>query len=69
MQGQHQQHEDDSRDLTYHATGEDRLKARARELFREGRYEEVLHTESKIKFPELLTPSERQLFTLAKKRR
>jgi hypothetical protein len=69
MQGQQQQHEDDSRDLTYHATGEDRLKARARELFREGRYEEVLQIESKIKFPELLTPSERQLFTLAKKRR
>ncbi len=69
MHGQQQQHEDDSRDLTYHATGEDRLKARARELFREGRYEEVLQIESKIKFPELLTPFERQLFTLAKKRR
>ncbi len=69
MQAQQQQHEDDSRDLKYHATGEDRLKARARELFREGRYEEVLQIESKIKFPELLTSSERQLFTLAKKRR
>ena len=69
MQGQQQQHEDDSRVLTYHSTGEDRLKARARELFREGRYEEVLQIESKIKFPELLTPSERRLFTLAKKRR
>lgn len=69
MHGQQQQHEDDSRDLTYHATGEDSLKARARELFREGRYEEVLQIESKIKFPELLTPFERQLFTLAKKRR
>ena len=69
LQGQQQQHEDDSRDLTYHATGEDRLKARAHKLFREGRYEEVLQIESKIKFPELLTPSERQLFTLAKKRR
>jgi catechol 2,3-dioxygenase-like lactoylglutathione lyase family enzyme len=69
MQAQQQQHEDDSRDLSYHATGEDRLKARARELFREGRYEEVLQIESKIKFTELLTPSERQLFTLAKKRR
>lgn len=68
-QGQQQQHEDDSRDLTYHATGEDRLRARARELFREGRYEEVLQIRSKIKFPELLTPSERQLFSLAKKRR
>jgi len=69
IQGQQQQHEDDSRDLTYRATGEDRLKARARQLFREGRYKEVLQIESKIKFPELLTPSERQLFTLAKKRR
>jgi hypothetical protein len=69
LQGQQQQHEDDSRDLTYHATGEDRLKARAHKLFREGRYEEVLQIESKIKFPELLTPSERQIFTLAKKRR
>ena len=69
MQAQQQQQKTDSRDLTYHATGEDRLKARARELFREGRYEEVLQIESKIKFSELLTPSERQLFTLAKKRR
>ena len=42
MQTQQQQQKTDSRDLTYHATGEDRLKARARELFREGRYEEVL---------------------------
>ena len=69
MQGQHKQHEDDSRDLTYHATGEDRLKARARELFRQGRYDEVLQIEAQIRFPELLTESERKLFNLARNRR
>ena len=68
-QGQHQQHENDSRDLTYHATGEDRLKARARELFRQGRYDEVLQIEAQIRFPELLTESERKVFNLARNRR
>jgi hypothetical protein len=69
MQAQQQQHEDDSRDLTYHATGEDRLKARARELFRQGRYDEVLQIEAQIRFPELLTESERKVFNLARNRR
>src|SRR5918999_3145485 len=48
VQAQQQQHEIDSRDLTYHATGEDRLKTRARELFREGQYDEVVNIESQI---------------------
>ena len=68
MQDQQQQQEDDSRDLTYHATGEDRLKARARELFLQGRYDQVIQLESRIRFPELLTNSERQIFALARKR-
>lgn len=68
MQAQQQQHEDDSRDLTYYATGEGRLKARARELFRQGRYDEVVQIESQIRFPELVTASERQFFALARKR-
>jgi hypothetical protein len=69
MQAQQQQHANDSRDLTYHATGEDRLKARARELFREGRYNGVVQIEAKIRYPELLTESERRIFELARARR
>ena len=68
MQAQQRRHQNDSRDLTYHATGEDRLKAQARELFREGRYEEVVQIASEIRFPEFLTESERKIFALARKR-
>lgn len=66
---QRQRQEHDSRELTYHSTGEDRLKTRVRDLFRQGRYQEVVQLESEIKFPELLTDSERQLFSLARKRK
>ena len=65
---QQQQQKNDSRDPTYHATGEDRLKARARELFREGRYKEVIQIESEIKFPKFLTSSEQQMFSIARKK-
>lgn len=68
MQAQQQQQKTDSRDLTYHATGEDRLKTRARELFREGRYKEVIQIESEIKFPKFLTSSEQQMFSIARKK-
>jgi hypothetical protein len=68
MQVQRQQLEDDRRNLTYHATGEDRLKGHARELFRKGRYSEVVRIQSQIRFPDLLTNSERKLFALARKR-
>lgn len=63
------QNEADSRDLSYYASGEDRLKARARELFRQGRYDEVGQIESQLRFPELLTNSERKIFALARNRR
>jgi hypothetical protein len=69
MREQHQQKEHDSHHLAYHSTGEHRLKARARELFFQGRYDEVVQLESEIRFPELLTNSERQIFALARKRR
>ena len=68
MKAQQQQHEDGTRDLTYHSTGEQRLKARARELFREGRFEDVVHIEAKILFPGLITDSERKIFSLARKK-
>jgi len=68
IQMEQRRHQDDSHNLTYHATGEDRLKAHARELFRQGRYDEVAQIESQIKFPELLTESERKIFALAKRR-
>ena len=68
MRAQQQQHQDDSRNLSYRASGEDRLKAQARELFQEGRFKEVVKIETQIRFPDLLTESERKIFALARKR-
>jgi hypothetical protein len=68
MHEQRQQQERDTRDLAYHSTGEHRLKARARELFRQGRYNEIVEIESQIAFPELLTSSEQQIFAVARRR-
>jgi len=68
MEQQRQQHAHDTRDLMYRSTQEPRLKAQARELFFQGRYQEVVRLESQIRFPELLSDSERQLFALARKR-
>jgi hypothetical protein len=68
MEQQHQQHAHDTQDLNYHSTQEPRLKARAREPFFQGRYQEVVRLESQIRFPERLINSERQLFALARKR-
>ena len=65
---QRQQQEHGNRDLSYHSTGEHRLKARARELFRQRRYDGVSQIESQIRFPELLTTSERKMFEIARKR-
>jgi len=66
---QRQQDAHDMRERSYHATQESRLKAKARELFFQRRYREVVLLESQIRFPELLSASEQQLFTLARKRR
>jgi hypothetical protein len=67
MQAQ-QQHKIESGRLASRYIGEDRLKDHARELFAQGRYEEIVQIESEIKFPELLTNSERQMFSIARKR-
>ncbi|MEM9997465.1 MAG: hypothetical protein AAF809_07155 [Bacteroidota bacterium] len=53
---------------TYHAEQEPSLKARARELFRQERYEEVMRLESRIRYPEFLSGSERKMFKLARER-
>ena len=63
-----QQTKRDTVNLTYYSSGEDRLKTRARELFREGLYAEVGQIELQIKFPDLLTDSERRIFSIARKR-
>ncbi len=68
MEQQREQHAHDTRDLMYHSTQEPRLKAQARELFFQGRYQEVVRLELQIRFPELLSNAERQLFALARKR-
>ena len=62
MHEQRQQQERDTRDLGYHSTGEHRLKARARELFRQGRYNEIVKIESQI------ASSEQQIFAIARRR-
>jgi hypothetical protein len=69
MEKQRQQDARDTRELSYHSTQEPRLKARARELFLQGRYEKVIRLESEIRFSEFLTSSERRIFALARKRR
>ncbi len=63
-----QRHEHDMRDLNYRSTQEPRLKARARDLFFQGRYQEVVRLESQLRYPEFLSNSERLLFALARKR-
>jgi hypothetical protein len=68
MQEQRQQQEHGNRDLSYYSTREHRLKARARELFRQRRYDGIVQIESQIRFPELLTTSERKIFEIARKR-
>ena len=65
---QRQQDTHDMRERNYYATPEPRLKAKARELFFQGRYREAVLLESQIRFPEFLSASERQLFALARKR-
>jgi len=62
------QHQRDTQQLRYHSAQEPRLKAHARSLFQQGRYAEVVQLEREIRFPEFLSRSERQLFTLARQR-
>ena len=68
MEQQRRRDAHDTRDLMYHSTQEPRLKAQAHELFFQGRYQEVVRLESQIRFPELLSDAERQIFAFARKR-
>ncbi len=65
---EHQQQDREQRELNYHATQEPRLKAQARDLFRQGRYAEVTHIESQLRYPEFISASEQRLFDLARER-
>jgi len=67
-QEQREQRARETRKLNYHAIQEPQLKIKARELFFQRRYSDVVRIESQIQYPEFLSPSEQQLFTLARKR-
>lgn len=62
------QHERDTQHQNYHAVQEPLLKARARTLFQQRRYAEVMRLEEQIRFPELLSRSERLFFQIARER-
>ena len=63
---QHQERE--AINLAYRCSEDSLLKHRAREMFRAGRFDEVVQIESQIRFPERLTASERQIFSVARRR-
>jgi hypothetical protein len=67
MAKQRQRLVEDERRLAYGGALEDRLKAQARQLFFQKRYEEVVHIERQIRFPEFLTGPERYIFVQARK--
>jgi hypothetical protein len=67
MRRQHERSVEDERRLAYGGALEDRLKAHARQLFFQKRYEEVVSIETQIRFPEFLTESERYIFAQARK--
>jgi len=67
MEKQRQRFVEDERRLAYSGTLEDRLKAHARQLFFQKRYNEVVAIETQIRFPEFLTEPERYIFALARK--
>ncbi len=56
------------RRLEYLSSLERRMKASARDLFRMKRFDLVAEMESQIDFPDFLTESEREMFSLARKR-
>jgi len=67
MRSPRQKFAEDDRRLAYGGVLEDRLKAHARQLFIEKRYDEVVRIEAQIRFPEFLTEPERYIFTHARK--
>lgn len=68
MQQARQKATEEQRRFAYWGCLEEQAKAKARELFFQKRYDEVVRIESQIRFPEFLTDPERQLFALARKR-
>ena len=67
MERQRQRATDDERRITYHGFLEHRLKAHARELFFQKRFNEVVSIEEQIRFPEFLSEPERYIFAQARK--
>ena len=67
-QEERQNQEREAINLAYRYSEDSLLKHRAREMFRAGRFDEVVQIESQIRFPERLTASERQIFSVARKR-
>ena len=67
MDKQRQRRVEDERRLAYGGALEDRLKAHARQLFFQKRYDEVVSIEAQIRFPEFLTEPERYIFAQARK--
>lgn len=59
---------EDKRMFNYRYSLDPGLKTEARELFRQGRYQEVIQIEEKLRFPEFISEPERRLFALARKR-
>lgn len=67
MEKQRQRLVEDEKRFAYGGALEDRLKAHARQLFFQKRYEEVVRIERQIRFPEFLTEAERYIFAQARK--
>jgi len=67
MDKQRQRLVEDERRLAYGGALEDRLKAHARQLFFQKRYEEVVSIETQLRFPEFLTEPEQYIFAQARK--
>jgi hypothetical protein len=68
MQHLKQVQAEDKRMFNYRYSLDPGLKSKARELFRQGRYQEVVQIEEKLRFPEFISEPERRLFVLARKR-
>jgi len=68
METQRQRTQEAQQRFPYWGSGEERLKAQARELFRQKRFNEVVQIEAQIRFPEFLTEAEQLMFSMARKR-
>jgi hypothetical protein len=67
MERQCQRASEDERRIAYHGVLEHRLKAHARQLFFQKRYDEIVSIETQIRFPEFLSEPERYIFAQARK--